>query len=189
MLEFKIGRDTASPFVKKLARGLSSGAQMRALVAGMNRTVRFLNTAATRAIQADVGASSQKTIRRNLSIHQATKEKPTAILRARSAKSDRIPLFELRPRPRQPVKRPRGAGVQYGPGGKLIPGSFVARMKSGHVGVFKRLGKARLPIAELFGPSVAWVFGSRKVQNTLKSVVDDRLPKEVDKALEHFTKV
>lgn len=33
----------------------------------------------------------------------------------------------------------------------LIAGSFVATMKSGHKGVFKRSGKARLPIEELRG--------------------------------------
>lgn len=33
----------------------------------------------------------------------------------------------------------------------LVKGAFVATMKSGHEGVFKRQSKARLPIAELLG--------------------------------------
>lgn len=33
--------------------------------------------------------------------------------------------------------------------------AFIANMKSGHAGVFKRQGKARLPIRELFGPNPA----------------------------------
>jgi hypothetical protein len=33
----------------------------------------------------------------------------------------------------------------------LVPGAFVATMKSGHEGIFKRLGKERLPIKELLG--------------------------------------
>ena len=36
--------------------------------------------------------------------------------------------------------------------------AFVAKMSSGHVGVFSRKGKERLPIQEHFGPSVATVF-------------------------------
>jgi hypothetical protein len=33
----------------------------------------------------------------------------------------------------------------------LIPGAFIATMPNGHKGVFKRLGKGRLPIKELLG--------------------------------------
>ena len=33
--------------------------------------------------------------------------------------------------------------------------AFIAKMKSGHVGVMKREGTARLPIRELFGPNPA----------------------------------
>jgi hypothetical protein len=33
----------------------------------------------------------------------------------------------------------------------LVKGAFVATMKSGHVGIFRREGKARLPIKELRG--------------------------------------
>lgn len=33
--------------------------------------------------------------------------------------------------------------------------AFIAKMGSGHVGVFRRDGKARLPISELFGPNPA----------------------------------
>ena len=36
--------------------------------------------------------------------------------------------------------------------------AFVARMSNGHVGVFSRRGKERLPIQEHYGPSVATVF-------------------------------
>ena len=36
--------------------------------------------------------------------------------------------------------------------------AFVARMSNGHVGVFSRKGKERLPIQEHYGPSVATVF-------------------------------
>jgi hypothetical protein len=36
--------------------------------------------------------------------------------------------------------------------------AFVAKMSNGHVGVFSRRGKERLPIQEHYGPSVATVF-------------------------------
>ena len=46
----------------------------------------------------------------------------------------------------------RGVTVEVNRGKRtLVPGSFVARIQSGHVGVFRRRGAARLPIQELRG--------------------------------------
>jgi hypothetical protein len=46
----------------------------------------------------------------------------------------------------------RGVSVEVNRGTRtLVKGAFVARMKSGHEGVFRRRGKARLPIEELRG--------------------------------------
>jgi hypothetical protein len=39
-----------------------------------------------------------------------------------------------------------------------VAGAFIARMLSGHRGVFKRRAVPRLPIVELFGPSLPRVF-------------------------------
>lgn len=46
----------------------------------------------------------------------------------------------------------KGVSVEVNRGKRtLVKGSFVATMKSGHKGVFRRRGKARLPIHELRG--------------------------------------
>lgn len=46
----------------------------------------------------------------------------------------------------------KGVSVEVNRGKRtVIPGAFVATMKSGHVGVFRRRGRARLPIDELRG--------------------------------------
>ena len=46
----------------------------------------------------------------------------------------------------------KGVTVEVNRGKRtLIPGAFIATMKSGHVGVFKRRGPERLPIDELRG--------------------------------------
>lgn len=55
----------------------------------------------------------------------------------------------------------RGVTVKYGPGniGRL-KSAFVARMDSGHLGVFRReKGKSRLPIQELFSSRLPAKFG------------------------------
>lgn len=46
----------------------------------------------------------------------------------------------------------KGVSVEVNRGKRtLVKGAFVATMKSGHLGVFRRRGKARLPIDELRG--------------------------------------
>lgn len=46
----------------------------------------------------------------------------------------------------------KGVSVEVNRGKRtLVKGSFVSTMKSGHKGIFRRKGKARLPIQELFG--------------------------------------
>ena len=160
----------------------------RAVAAGINRTARAAETIAVREIQRDVGASVQKTIRKNLSVRGATAGKPQALLIARSTKEDRIPIYEMRPKPKSISKRRPSGGVRYGARNKLLVGSFIAKLVSGHVGVFKRRDKARLPIDELHGPSVALVFSRKRIQATMTAFINERLPKEISQALKHFTR-
>jgi hypothetical protein len=52
-----------------------------------------------------------------------------------------------------------GVRVEIKPGNKkTIKSAFIARMASGHVGVFQRKGKARLPIKEAFTTRVSSLF-------------------------------
>jgi len=68
-------------------------------------------------------------------------------------------------------------------------GTFIAGMKSKHSGVFRREGKARLPIRELWGPNpVSFVLDhADEYEAILEQVADDmmlpRLLHEVDRLL------
>lgn len=78
---------------------------------------------------------------------------------ALSASRLRLPLIDFQARGPEP-SRGRGRGVSYRlPSGRgRIPNAFIATMKSGHRGVYKRFGSGRLPIIELRGPSIGHVF-------------------------------
>lgn len=86
---------------------------------------------------------------------------------------------------------------------KLYKGAFIAKVQSGHRGVFKRSGSRRgdlkrvkkganvgqryrpqLSIAELFGPSVATVFKNIEVTNVMKGVIKSKFPKIFRRELE-----
>lgn len=162
--------------LKKASTALNS-----ATIRALNRVADQSRTQAVRAIQEDVGASSQKSIRKFIVVDRATNQRLESRVIARTKGDDRIPIYELRPTPRQPARRrrPRGSGVTYGPEQKFIPGAFVQRMKSGHIGVFKRTTKKQLPIVELKGPSASWVFGGKKITTMLLKFVADKLPAEL----------
>lgn len=81
-----------------------------------------------------------------------------------------------------------GVTVQVLNGSKAIPGAFIARMPSGHEGVFvrdqRRTPAARtrgnrweaLPVRELFGPSVPNGLANPKVPAGLQKLLQQRFP-------------
>jgi len=155
--------------------------------AGINKAAQGAFTLAVREVQADIGASSQKTIRRNITLKRATGANPQARLVAFSSKKDRIPIYEMKPKPKSVTRRRPEGGVRYGANSKLLPGSFIARVRSGHIGVFKRSGKPRLPIQELFGPSVALVFSRKKIKGKILDYLREKVPQEVARAFKFVT--
>jgi hypothetical protein len=62
---------------------------------------------------------------------------------------------------------------------------FMAQMKSGHIGVFERTGFEN-KIKERFGPGVGGLFGSSKIMQAVKKLVEDRFKGEFDHQLEHY---
>lgn len=83
----------------------------------------------------------QKFVRSRTSAFQSQGE---ATIRVRS---DWISLYQLGARQTKKGVTVRGRGSYRS--------AFIAGMASGHAGVFKRTGTARLPIRELFGPNPA----------------------------------
>lgn len=65
-----------------------------------------------------------------------------------------VPLIEF---PHRQLRK--GVKIQVNQGKwTLVPHSFLATMRSGHEGVFQRLGKARLPIREAYSTRLTDVF-------------------------------
>jgi minor tail protein Z (GPZ) len=124
-----------------------------------------LKRAAVRALR-KAGATALRDMRSEASkrIRQRKRIKPSYISRAltlRRAKGSDIAAMSwavnvsgepvpLVAYPHRQTKK--GVSVEVNRGKRtLVKGAFVASMKSGHEGVFRRRGKARLPIKELRG--------------------------------------
>lgn len=135
-----------------------------ALARALNRTATSERTAMARAVATDMGIKVGAA-RDAIKVERASSAKLSARVISRGK---RLPLIDFKARGPMP-SRGRGAGVRYTMQGqrKTWRGSFITTVTragddgqhAGHLGVFFRRGKARLPIKQAYGPSIAHVFG------------------------------
>lgn len=127
-------------------------------------------------------------IKKTLSSSKATSTKLSAYVKSEGT---RIPLYKFsvspgEPRPKNPPKSFK-AKVLKSSGLKPLDG-FVAKMKSSHVGLFERLGKERLPVKELYGPSIPQMVGNKEVWKNIESeankTVEKRMKHEIERLVE-----
>lgn len=152
-----------------------------AVARAINRSVTTVRAAAAREISADLGIRVG-VVKEQLVVDSATPQRPVATI---TASGRRIPLIDLDARGPEP-SRGRGRGVSYRIGGvrRRLPHAFIAQMRSGHRGVFKRTRTKRLPIVELHGPSLARVFAKdaivKAVQARYEEAMTKNLPHEIE---------
>lgn len=82
-----------------------------------------------------------------------------------------IPLYDF------PGTAQAGAGVRTRAWGKsqVVRSAFIANMRSGHRGAYRRRGRSRLPIKELWGPTIYGTFATPEVQSLIRTNLQDRL--------------
>ncbi len=143
-------RVTSAAAVERL-KAKAPMAQARAL----NRAIASAKTAMVRVISDDLGVKASE-VRDRIGVEDARPDR----LRARlSASYKRIPLIDFKAQGPEPsLGKGRGVTAKLGRSRGRYPDAFIATMTSGHRGVFRRKSLGRLPIRELFGPSVAHVF-------------------------------
>jgi hypothetical protein len=112
------------------------------------------------------------------------KATPSRLMATVTASNRRIPLIDFG----APRQTKRGVTANTGQGRQLYPSAFIARMQSGHVGVFKRKGTPRLPIAELHGASVASVAAkyAAAAESRFGDMLSARLVHEIEFELERL---
>ena len=174
----QLTRDLRNDFVKAQARGL-------------NRTAAAARTQTVREVSADLRIR-QKMVRAATSVTRAQPQKLQASIRV---SGKRIPIHEFNARQTR-----KGVTYRSRSGRKLILHGFIARMPSGHTGVFKRFGnkvkmtrgrfqgQRRQPIVELLGPSIPKVFTRARIQKSIRRVITQRLDREIDQAFSFFAR-
>lgn len=149
----------------------------RAFVRAAKRSIDSGRSVMVKLIAGDTGLK-QKDVRDSVAMSYPTLSDPVASMRA---KTKRLPLIDFK-------ARQTGRGVSYrNPGGgrNSVPSAFIATTRqqstgdarpdlagSGgeHLGVFKRTSKKRLPIKQLYGPSIGQVFSKFRPQGVERAL-------------------
>jgi hypothetical protein len=178
----------------KRLQGLGKQAGVRALraagVRAINLTMAEVRKVAIKNVSAASGVKPS-ILSKGIRVTMRARQTSTAsILRMLT---QGISLIHFDPQIRE-IQTRRGLrlGVSISIAGKreLVPGGFVATMRSGHEGIFKRKGGPRLPIKEQFTVKFAELFGSSEnmtamhqhARNTYQRHFEEQLKMEIEKA-------
>ncbi|MNW36155.1 Prophage minor tail protein Z (GPZ) [compost metagenome] len=111
-----------------------------------------------------------------------------AVLRSRTGS---LPLINFQTKPNAPPGRQPRGGVKVGVikgQRKALKHAFVAKVGSGgHIGVFERSTRRRLPIKELFGPPIPEMLNAedvrQEIEHAFSETFERRLTHEMDRHL------
>lgn len=145
----------------------------------INRSLSTTRAETVRAVREDYIVSADS-VRKSIVLKTASASNPVGAV---ISKGSPIALSNF-----DAGGKPVKARVKKGSSPKPIKSSFEVGMKSGHTGVFKRKGKARLPIQELYGPSIPQMIGSenviKKIEEKAMETLDKRMDHEINRVLE-----
>ena len=97
------------------------------------------------------------------------------------------PLYKFDVTPKKPGTGKQVSATMKRGGGAVYDDAFIAEMKNGHIGVFRRETSKHLPISEYMGLSAAHMVGetavAEKVQEEAQKTVEERVMHEVERIL------
>ncbi len=183
--------------VKRILKGLKEAVPKVTRMA-VNKTLTGVRTDATNEV-AEVVALKKKIIRDTITVTKLGRHSSAAYVRCRGK---RLPLMVFGARQ---LKSGKGVSVKVlkTEGRKIIKHAFIAKMSTGHEGVFWRKYKGprapwkkqfpyarlpkqyRLPINELFSFAVPDVMGHGPAMAEIMRLAGIRLKKEVDRAINY----
>ncbi len=176
--------------LERVTQGLRSAAPAmeRATLSALNKTARSSRSYTVKRT-AERYRVSQKALRKEIELIISRHGQRKARLRA--AGSPGVPLYKFKPTPRRVPSTKRTKRGKYTPRGgisiavrkdharKKIKGAFVAQMRSGHIGVFRREKKRKLPIKELFGPSPVKMLDAEANYDALQQFSEKEMEKNI----------
>ena len=131
-----------------------------------------------------VYAITRQNVRAETTIKVRTQSSDGGIVGTVLFAGHKIPLYRFNVSPTIPIQRATvSAAVPF-------QDAFIARMQSGHTGMFERDGSKRLPISEFMGPSTAQMAGNSivlaDVEEKAQEVIDKRVEHEITRILNGY---
>lgn len=167
----------------------------KVLVAAINKTAEKARTEVTRAVTAEYNIKSSQ-VRNALELRRASARKIQAVIEIFGSRNRRgralnvihflerkVALAEARRRAKRGTLRDLHFKFKRAGGLKAIKGAFIGNR--GRT-VFRRIGKARLPIEPVQVIDVPQMFGSRKISNRVRERVEREFPVEIKRAMGYF---
>lgn len=175
--------------VNLILSGVPNGVEkaLKSVIQRANNTVR---AEAIKGIS-EVYAITRQNIRAETTINVRTKQSDGGIIGTVSFAGYKIPLYRFNVSPTLPVQHAIvSAAVMKDNGRTPFEQAFIAKMKSGHTGMFERDGTARLPITEFMGPSTAQMAANsvvlEQVEEKAQTVVNNRIEHEITRILNGY---
>ena len=162
------------------------GGVQKAAARAINRAADSAKTTASRALRKEYFID-RKAILNTIRIKRASTGGLSASMESRGRL---IPLakWKAAPQANPSAGKPITARIKKSGSAGEGKGAFWATMKSGHMGIFGRLGKKRKPIQERMGPAVPQLLEddavSKAVEERMSDVFYQRLDHEVGRILE-----
>jgi hypothetical protein len=156
----------------KTLEGLSSPRLERAAAVALNDTAKNAQVQAVKLVAPQLGLPSGEMKR---SIGLGSPATPAHLKTSVIGSGRPIPLIRFR------ARDTHGSGVVVRIAGhtETYRRAFIAKMKSGHVGVFERMTPGRRAIRQLYGPSAAGMFGRQDVLGVVTRTLDENLLKNL----------
>jgi len=162
----------------------------KAFVAAQNRVGQQVRTEANRKAREQYIIKAAE-INQQAIIQRGSRANMNFVIKWRGRN---IPLIKFRTNPKQPPnKQPAVLKAAVKKNGlKPVRGAFVTKVgNGGHVGVFKRAGRRRLPIQEVYGPAIPVMLNNpqlvRHLETFAKEKMDARLDHEINRILTRRT--
>jgi len=157
----------------------------------LNRAIDRTKTEASRRLRTDYSIK-KKDLDKAFRIFKATVNTQTAELKAQGYP---LPVYDFSPRPSDVIRPQPGRGVSVSvKKGKraLLEGTFIARMKSGHIGVFARRktkmmrSKNKKAIKERFAPSVPGMLSFDEMNKAIRAAAMNYFEIAMDQNVRRF---
>ncbi|GHU42209.1 hypothetical protein FACS1894111_05750 [Clostridia bacterium] len=194
--------DEAFERVKLILHGVPGGAEkaLRGIISRATTTVRSKSLEGITSVY-DIKAKDVRD-RQNTTINMRTKKADGGIVGEVNFSGGKIPLYRFGVTPKQPKAQGTKVPVKFGDRWVMLaPGApvkarqrkdkgktkfhnvFIAKMKSGHIGMFERSGFDRFPITEIMGVSTPQMAADSVVLEKVEAAAEETIVKRTEQEI------